>query len=112
MVMVAEAAEEGLIVIDFARTLADIYDDSATLTYIRDKQLPSEPRELRRVLIRSASYSFHPDGLLYRTMPDGSTKQAPHPTKRSQIVLETHTKCGHYGPVSYTHLTLPTIYSV
>ena len=97
MIMVAEAAEEGLEVTDFARTLADIYDDSATLTYIRDKQLPSEPRELRRVLKRSASYSFHPDGLLYRTMPDGSTKQVPHPTKRSQIVLETHTKCGHYG---------------
>jgi len=40
MVMVAEAATEGRDVIDFSGTLADIYDDSATLTYLRDKQLP------------------------------------------------------------------------
>ena len=33
MVMVAEAASEGPDVIDFSGTLADIYDDSATLTY-------------------------------------------------------------------------------
>ena len=97
MVMVAEAATEGPEVIDLTGTLADIYDDSATITYLRDKQLPSEPRELRRVLRRSASYSFHSDGLLYRTMPDGSIKQVPHPSKRSQLVSETHTKCGHYG---------------
>ena len=104
MVMVAEAAEETRDVIDLTKdvidltgTLADIHDDSATLTYLRDKQLPSEPREQRRVLRRSLAYTYHPDGFLYRILPDGSHKQVPHPARRSQLVLETHTKCGHYG---------------
>ena len=72
--------------------------------YLKDKQLPHEPRELRRVLRRGAAYSFHPDGLLYRTMPDGSTKQVPHPSQRSQLVLEKTHQVWTLWPETYSLL--------
>jgi len=99
--MVAEAAEASEAAqatnIGQVGELADIFHDAATLTYLRDKSLPPEPREQRRVIKRSASYSIHPDELLYRLMPDGTSKQVPPPSARLQVVSETHNKCGHYG---------------
>ena len=53
------------------------------------------------------------DGTLYRKFhyPDGTVNflQIVLPTKlRRPFIERLHSELGHFGPVSYTHLTLPT----
>ena len=51
---------------------------------------------------------FGPDGMLYATSVIGSTISVVD-TQAKKIVSEYGPDQGVFGPVSYTHLTLPTI---
>ena len=103
-----EALEETL------GSLSDIHADKSTLAYLRDKILPGndKPLEQRRVLKRANFYSFHPDGHLYRLMPDGSSKKVPHPAERLQIITECHERCGHFGQKRTRSLLLSSFWWV
>ena len=94
--------------------LADVFEDQATMAYLRNATMPSsaQPLELRRVLKRAQSYSFHSNGFMYRLMPDGSSRRVPHPSERLGIVADSHRKCGHFGQKRTRSLLLSSFWWV
>ena len=71
-----------------------------------------EPTTTKRLIQQSAKTgpaSRHQRGI---TLFDDTTAAAHNPESTSTAVAEAETATAKTEPVSYTHLTLPTIYSV
>ena len=68
------------------------------------------PAAYRKTLIRQISQHAHSE--IVGMLPEGNwITRAPSLRRKAALLAKVQDECGH-GPVSYTHLTLPTIYSV
>jgi Integrase zinc binding domain len=74
------------------------------LRYLREKVLPEELKEKKRIWKRAKKYRFKDDTVLERIMGDGSTRIVPAPQDRARIISECHEKCGHFGQRRTRHL--------
>lgn len=76
----------------------DIWCDTNTITFLQNGTLQEglHPDEARRVLRRSASY-LKVGNTILRAFPDGGRREVPHPSSRTQLILETHDNTGHFG---------------
>ena len=78
----------------------DVWDDLPVLAYLADSEKylaghPS-PAEKKRVCKRAKVYSMR-NGVLYRVMPNGSSRVCPPIASRAALVVDTHARCGHFG---------------
>ena len=81
--------------------LGDIWEDQATMAYLQNGILPSNPAELNRVRKRQRMYRWQA-GNLHRYVVDRRNSQltlrlVPHPSKREAAILTIHSDLGHLG---------------
>ena len=83
------------------------------LDTVRSTKTPPVPNHLRDSHYKGAGKLGHGQGYLYaHSYPHHYVKQQYLPDGMEDAVFYTPTDNGYEKPVSYTHLTLPTIYSV
>jgi hypothetical protein len=83
----------------------DIWEDSNTMHFLRhgthhdDTPLPERKRAQRR----ATSYILM-GANLFRVFRDGSRKEVPAPSRRSELITTTHNDTGHFGIARTTSL--------
>ena len=86
-------------------TVVDVWGDASVLQYLRSGtwSADAEPRERDRIRKRAARYCLV-DDQLWRVMVDGSRRVVPPPSERTDIIMSTHERTGHFGVKRTKHL--------
>lgn len=87
-------------------TSRDIWEDSVALRVLQGKAKGAaglSRAEQSRVAHRCKLYIWR-EGLLWRSMPDGSEKLVPAPDHREGIIQRLHQQAGHFGVRRTAHL--------
>jgi len=98
-------------VLSKAAAKRDIWCDSLLLQFVQTGHLGVElsPVALRRLQQRSRAYQYRiidGNGVLHRSMADGSVRVVPPPEARAEVIKVMHERCGHFGEKRTVHLVL------
>jgi hypothetical protein len=93
----ALAEQEGQGDADAARG-TDVWDDAHVMQYLLTSLHSAglSRSEQKRVQKRARRYVLQ-DSVLFRRMPDGSTRTVPAKADRRSLVLDMHEQTGHFG---------------
>ena len=83
----------------------DIWSDLPVLDFLRTGLLPQDlPSISRRRILKRAQLHFILGDLLFKYLPDGSTRQIPPPSARQTLIQTQHNLTGHFGIERTTQL--------
>jgi uncharacterized protein (DUF2267 family) len=86
----------------------DIWEDAAALQFLQQGAggaAGCSRAERSRLAHRARLYQWK-EGVLWRRMPDGSSKLVPPPAERLSIIQRIHCQAGHFGVRRTSHMVL------
>jgi hypothetical protein len=89
----------------------DIWKHPEVLKFVQHRELstPITAAEAKRIRKWGSQYANDPQGKLLRRMLNGEFKVVPPPEERFQLIMDTHSRTGHFG-VRRTTALLATSY--